>query len=129
MNFATIIYSLLFCKSTIVFKKFSKGIDKVHNRNYNVFKQNERTVKPMCKVIELANRLVKEEEIHWDIAVSSDNGGDRYRIRKVESDEKTAIIVTIATSSFDNIVSLRDQALSELKSQMLRNEVKDVFGK
>lgn len=83
----------------------------------------------MCKVIELANRLVKEEEIHWDIAVSSDNGGDRYRIRKVESDEKTAIIVTIATSSFDNIVSLRDQALSELKSQMLRNEVKDVFGK
>jgi hypothetical protein len=81
----------------------------------------------MCKVIDLTSRLVKEEEIHWDIAVSSDNSGDRYRIRKVDSNGKSAIIVTLSTNSFEKIVPLRDRALSELKQQMLKNEVKDAF--
>lgn len=79
----------------------------------------------MCKIIDFTSRLVNEEKIHWDIMIGSDQGADRYRIRKISSGDNN-IIITIATTSFDKIIPLRDAALAELKQQLLKNEVKCV---
>lgn len=79
----------------------------------------------MCKIIDFTSRLVDEEKIHWNIMVGSDQGADRYRIREISGVEN-GIIITIAATSFDNIIPLRDEALAELKRQLLKNQVKCV---
>lgn len=80
----------------------------------------------MCKIIDFTSRLFDEQKIHWDIMVGSDQGVDRYRIRKLSKDE-SAIIINLVATSFDKIIPLRDAALKELKRQLLKNEIKYVF--
>lgn len=74
----------------------------------------------MGKVIDLADRLVSEKEIRWNIKVDS-KADENLGIMKNPSNEQVMIYIT--TYSFDRISPMRDKALTELKREILKNQI------
>lgn len=76
--------------------------------------------KMMCKVIDLASRVMNKTEIRWNIKVDS-KADENLGIMKNPSNEQVMIYIT--TYSFDRISLMRDKALTELKREILKNQI------
>ena len=74
----------------------------------------------MCKVIDLASRVINKTEIRWNIKVDS-KADENLGIMKNPSNEQVMIYIT--TYSFERISLMRDTALTELKREILKNQI------
>lgn len=77
----------------------------------------------MCKIIDFTSKLVRESEIYWSISIETDSN-ERIGIMKNPANEQVMIYIT--TNSFERIQIMRENALAELKQQLLQDGVEYV---
>ena len=77
----------------------------------------------MCKIIDFTSKLVRESEIYWIISIETDSN-ERIGIMKNPANEQVMIYIT--TNSFERIQIMRENALAELKQQLLQDGVEYV---
>lgn len=77
----------------------------------------------MCKIIDFSSKLIRESEIYWNIRVDR-TSNERIGINRNSANEEIMIYLTV--TSFEQIQSMREKALIELKEQLLKNDVEYV---
>lgn len=77
----------------------------------------------MCQVIDITSRLIQEEKLYWNIMIDTASN-ERLGISRNPANDQIMIFIT--TYSFDRIQIMRKKALSELKQQLLKNEIEYV---
>ena len=74
----------------------------------------------MCKVIDLSDRRVKEDEIRWTLDIGKDISPEDFRINSIAG----TIHIILGAKSFERIPMMKEKALAELKDQLAKNTVR-----